>query len=53
LQIERDTSVDSRLKVRFYRAGRADMRPGHVPVEFIADMIEGGKITRQSFVKPA
>ena len=46
LQIERDTSIDpTELKVRFIVRADLTCDPVHVPVEFIADMIEGGKIT--------
>jgi type VI secretion system protein ImpF len=46
LQIERDTSVDPiELKVRFIVRADLICDPVHVPVEFIADMVEGGKIT--------
>ena len=45
LHIERDETVDAaELKIRFIV--RADLlcHPVHVPVEFIADIIETGKI---------
>jgi type VI secretion system protein ImpF len=46
LQIERDTSIDpTELKVRFIVRADLTCDPIHVPVEFIADMVEGGKIT--------
>jgi type VI secretion system protein ImpF len=46
LQIERDTSVDpTELKVRFIVRADLTCDPVHVPVEFVADIIEGGKIT--------
>jgi type VI secretion system protein ImpF len=46
LKIERDKSVDIvELKVRFIVRAELVCDPVHVPVEFIADMIEGGKIT--------
>jgi type VI secretion system protein ImpF len=45
LQIERDTSVDAaELKIRFIVRADLTCDPVHVPVEFVADMIEGGKI---------
>jgi type VI secretion system protein ImpF len=45
LQIERDKSVDvSELKVRFIVRAELTCDPVHVPVEFIADLVEGGKI---------
>jgi type VI secretion system protein ImpF len=45
LHIERDTSVDiAELKVRFIVRADLTCDPVHVPVEFIADVIESGKI---------
>jgi type VI secretion system protein ImpF len=45
LHIERDTSVDeAELKVRFVVRAELTCDPVHVPVEFIADIVEGGKI---------
>jgi type VI secretion system protein ImpF len=46
LQIERDKTIDpAELKVRFIVRAELICEPVHVPVEFIADIIEGGKIT--------
>jgi type VI secretion system protein ImpF len=45
LRIERDITVDTaELKIRFIVRADLTCDPVHVPVEFIADMIEGGKI---------
>jgi type VI secretion system protein ImpF len=45
LHIERDTSVDiTELKVRFVVRADLTCDPVRVPVEFIADIIESGKI---------
>jgi type VI secretion system protein ImpF len=45
LQIERDDSVDiAELKVRFIVRADLTCDPVHVPVEFVADVIETGKI---------
>ena len=45
LHIERDTSVNiAELKVRFIVRADLTCDPVHVPVEFIADIIETGKI---------
>jgi type VI secretion system protein ImpF len=45
LHIERDRSVDiTELKVRFIVRADLTCDPIHVPVEFVADIIEGGKI---------
>jgi type VI secretion system protein ImpF len=45
LHIERDKSVDSaELKVRFIVRADLTCDPVHVPVEFIADVIDTGKI---------
>jgi type VI secretion system protein ImpF len=45
LRIERDTSVDiTELKVRFIVRAELTCDPVHVPVEFVADIIESGKI---------
>ena len=45
LHIERDKSVDAaELKVRFIVRADLTCDPVHVPVEFIADVIETGKI---------
>jgi type VI secretion system protein ImpF len=46
LHVERDTSVDPvELKVRFVVRADLTCDPVHVPVEFIADVIDSGKIT--------
>jgi type VI secretion system protein ImpF len=46
LHIERDTSIDPvELKVRFVVRADLTCYPVHVPVEFIADVTETGKIT--------
>jgi type VI secretion system protein ImpF len=45
LHVERDTSVDvAELKVRFVVRADLTCDPVHVPVEFIADIVESGKI---------
>lgn len=45
IQIERDTSVDpAELKVRFIVRAELICEPVHVPVEFVADIVESGKI---------
>ena len=45
LQVERDTSVDAaELKVRFIVRADLICEPVHVPVEFVADVIETGQI---------
>jgi type VI secretion system protein ImpF len=45
LQIERDKTVDTaELKVRFIVRAELTCHPVHVPVEFVADLIEPGKI---------
>jgi type VI secretion system protein ImpF len=45
LQVERDKSIDSsELKVRFIVRADLTCHPVHVPVEFIADVIDTGKI---------
>jgi type VI secretion system protein ImpF len=45
LHIERDTSVDAaELKVRFIVRAELTCDPVHVPVEFIADIVESGQI---------
>ena len=45
LRIERDMSVDpTELKVRFIVRAELTCDPVHVPVEFVADLIETGKI---------
>jgi type VI secretion system protein ImpF len=45
LHVERDTSVDIvELKVRFLVRADLTCDPVHVPVEFVADVIETGKI---------
>ena len=45
LQIERDNSVDTaELKIRFIVRAELTCHPVHVPVEFVADLIEPGKI---------
>jgi type VI secretion system protein ImpF len=46
LQVERDLSVDpADLRIRFIVRADLTCEPVHVPVEFIADIIESGKIT--------
>jgi type VI secretion system protein ImpF len=46
LRVARDTSVDAtELKVRFVVRADLTCDPVHVPVEFVADMIEGGQVT--------
>jgi type VI secretion system protein ImpF len=45
LRIERDKTVDSvELKIRFLVRAELVCHPVHVPVEFVADIIESGKI---------
>ncbi|HTE94266.1 MAG TPA: type VI secretion system baseplate subunit TssE [Bradyrhizobium sp.] len=45
LRIERDKQVDPvELKIRFVICGELVCHPVHVPVEFVADIVEGGKI---------
>lgn len=45
LQIERDNSVDTaELKIRFVVKAELTCHPVHFPVEFVADLIEPGKI---------
>jgi type VI secretion system protein ImpF len=45
LQVERDNSVDpTELKVRYIVRAELICEPVHVPVEFIADVIDTGKI---------
>jgi len=45
LRIARDTEVDPvELKVRFVIRGELVCHPVHVPVEFVADIVESGKI---------
>lgn len=45
LQVERDASVDpAELKVRFIVRGDLTCDPVNVPVEFVADIIDTGKI---------
>jgi type VI secretion system protein ImpF len=45
LEIERDTSVDAdELKVRFLVRADLTCYPIQIPVEFVADIIESGKI---------
>jgi type VI secretion system protein ImpF len=45
LHIERDMSVDpTELKVRFLVRADLTCDPVHVPVEFVADVIDTGKI---------
>ena len=45
LRIARDTEVDAvELKVRFVIRAELVCHPVHVPVEFIADIVESGKI---------
>jgi type VI secretion system protein ImpF len=46
LHVERDTSIDpAELKVRFVVRADLTCDPVHVPVEFIADVVDSGKIT--------
>jgi type VI secretion system protein ImpF len=46
LRIERDRQVDPlELKVRFLIRAELVCHPVHVPVEFVADIVETGKIT--------
>ena len=45
LRIERDKEVDPvELKIRFVISGELVCHPVHVPVEFVADIVESGKI---------
>jgi type VI secretion system protein ImpF len=45
LQVVRDTSVDAvELKVRFIVRADLICDPIHVPVEFVADVIETGQV---------
>ena len=45
LDVERDMTVDPlELKVRFILRADLTCDPVHVPVEFFADIIDGGKI---------
>jgi type VI secretion system protein ImpF len=45
LQIARDKEVDpAELKIRFVIRGELVCHPLHVPVEFVADIVESGKI---------
>ena len=45
LRIERDKQVDPvELKIRFVICGELVCHPVHVPVEFVADIVETGKI---------
>ena len=45
LRIERDKEVDPvELKIRFVISGELVCYPVHVPVEFVADIVESGKI---------
>ena len=45
LRIERDKTIDSvELKIRFLVRAELVCHPVHVPVEFVADIIETGKI---------
>jgi type VI secretion system protein ImpF len=45
LRIARDPEVDSvELKIRFVIRGELVCHPVHVPVEFVADIVESGKI---------
>jgi type VI secretion system protein ImpF len=45
LRIERDKELDPvELKIRFVIRGELVCHPVHVPVEFVADIIEAGKI---------
>ncbi len=46
LQIERDTSIDNtELRVRFIVRADLTCYPVHVPVEFVADVVDTGKIS--------
>lgn len=46
LHIERDHSIDpTELKIRFIVRADLTCYPVHVPVEFVADVIDAGKIT--------
>ncbi len=45
LRIARDKQVDPvELKIRFVIRGQLVCHPLHVPVEFVADIVESGKI---------
>jgi type VI secretion system protein ImpF len=45
LRIERDRQIDPvELKIRFVISGELVCHPLHVPVEFVADIVEAGKI---------
>ena len=45
LQIERDNTVDAvELKIRFVVRADLTCDPVNVPVEFVADIVESGKI---------
>jgi type VI secretion system protein ImpF len=45
LRIERDQQIDPlELKIRFVIFGELVCHPVHVPVEFVADIVEAGKI---------
>jgi type VI secretion system protein ImpF len=45
LRIERDTTIDPvELKIRFLVRAELVCHPVHVPVEFVADIVEAGKI---------
>jgi len=45
LRIERDKELDPvELKIRFVIRGELVCHPVHVPVEFVADIVEAGKI---------
>jgi type VI secretion system protein ImpF len=45
LRIERDKELDpAELKIRFVIRGELVCHPVHVPVEFVADIIEAGKV---------
>jgi type VI secretion system protein ImpF len=45
LRISRDTEIDPvELKIRFLIRGELICHPVHVPVEFVADIVESGKI---------
>jgi len=45
LRVARDEQLDPvELKVRFVISGELVCHPVHVPVEFVADIVEAGKI---------
>ena len=45
LEVERDTTVDpAELKVRFIVRADLTCEPVHVPVEFVADVVDTGKV---------